>query len=167
MQRPPVPAFSDFLDKTATGQEDLLLGFTELITNPGGRHIFALALAPFIDVIVFLLAFSAGPHFAGPREQRWWTAAATLDDAHDQVFVRDFLRKLEPEPRGMPQVPLSSLPPGERQFCLVLAAQGKAAQRAGYYLLDEEIHEQMLESLNRRDMPLRAAPRPATADGQP
>lgn len=165
LQRPVIPAFSDFLDKTATGQEDLLLAFTELITAPGGRHIFAFSLASFIDVIVFLLAFSAGPHVSGSPEQRWWRAGAALDDQHDQIFVRNLLRKVEPEPRGMPRVPINSLSAGEQQFCLVLAAKGRATIQEGYYLLDEDTHEQLMDSMATRQFPLRAAPKPATANG--
>jgi len=32
-----------------------------------------------------------------------------------QIFVRDFLRKLTPDPRGMARVEASSLSPGEQQ----------------------------------------------------
>ena len=60
---PAVPAYSNFVDRSASGQEDLLIAFQELVSAPGGRHIFAFALAAFIDLIVFLLAFSSGPYF--------------------------------------------------------------------------------------------------------
>ena len=55
IERPQAPAYADFVDKTASGQEDLLLGFTELFTAPSFRHFLCFALAAFIDLIVFLL----------------------------------------------------------------------------------------------------------------
>ena len=126
LEKPVVPNYTDFVDKTATGQEDLLLSFTELINAPTGRHIFALVLAAFIDIVVFLLAYASGPYFFGSAESRWSAAAATLDEAETPLFVRDFLRKMEPGSRGMPRVELSTMSAGERQFCLLLASKGSA-----------------------------------------
>ena len=165
VERPPVPNLADNLDHTVTGQEDLLLAFTEIVTAPTGRHMFAFVLAAFIDIIIFLLAFASGPYFHGSPQQRWCAASATLDGAHDQVFVRDFLRKLEPDARGMARADLDDLSAGERQLCLLLAAKGAATmvQEDGhrYYLLEEAMHQQLMESLTTRTMPLRGAPVPA------
>ena len=162
LERPGVPVYADYVDKTATGQEDMLLAFRELITAPTGRHIFALALAAFIDIIVFLLAYASGPYFFGAAEHRWSAAAATLDGADTPFFVRDFLRKLEPGSRGMARVELSTLTPGERQFCLLLAGKGTATlveeEGKRYYVLDEKAHEQLVESLASQPLPLRASP---------
>lgn len=164
-ERPAVPALSEHLDRTASGQEDLLLGFTELVTAPTSRHLFALLLAAFIDIIVFLLAYASGPHLQGAREQRWSRSAAAVDGADNQVFVRTLLRKLEPSPGGMPRADVANLTPGELQFCLLLTAKGAAtlAEEGDrrYYLLDESIHEYLVESLEIPRMPLRATPKTA------
>ncbi len=164
-ERPPVPTLSDNLDRTASGQEDLLLGFTELVTAPTGRHIFALLLAAFIDIIVFLLAYASGPYLQGGREHRWSRAAAVVDGADNQVFIRTLVRKLEPSSAGMPRVEVAALTPGELQLCLLLAAKGAAtlAQEDDkrYYLLDENTHEYLVESLTSPRMPLRATPKTA------
>ncbi|NWF84127.1 MAG: hypothetical protein HXY18_09895, partial [Bryobacteraceae bacterium] len=127
LERPAAPALSDHLDKTASGQEELLLAFTELVTAPTGRHVFAFLLAAFIDVIVFLLAFASGPYFYGSPEQRWPAASAALDGADPQVFTRDFLRKFEPGPGGLARVRAAGLTPGERQLCILLAARQMAS----------------------------------------
>lgn len=155
--RPEVPALSDHLDKTATGQEDLLLAFTELLSAPTARHVFSFALAAFIDVIVFLLAFSAGPHYGGSPAERWRHAAAAIDDAHQQVFARDLLRKIEPDGSGSACIPVDRLTAGERQFCLMLAGKGLAVLHNGTYLLDAKIHEELMDAMVRRQLPLRAA----------
>jgi len=165
LERPPVPTLSGNLDKTASGQEELLLGFTELVTAPTGRHIFAFLLAAFIDVIVFLLAFASGPHFFGAPELRWSAASAALDGADAQVFTRDFLRKFEPDRGGLARIPLSSLTPGERQFLLILASHQQASLVDDHYLIDELVHQQLVESLATRSIPLRS-PRFATAGNQ-
>jgi hypothetical protein len=165
LEKPAAPAYADFVDKTVTGQEDLLLAFSGLFTAPTGRHLFALALAAFIDIIVFLLAFASGPHFFGAAESRWSAAAATLDDADTPIFVRDFLRKMEPGTRGMARVEVAGLTSGERQFCLLLASKGSATlvEEDGrrYYVLDERAHQQLVETLATRPLPLRASPRAA------
>ena len=161
VERPPVPSLSDHLDKTASGQEELLLGFTELVTAPTGRHVFAFLLAAFIDVIVFLLAFASGPYFHGDPEQRWPAAAASLDGADPQVFTRDFLRKFEPGAGGLASVDVQNLTPGERQLCILLAGKQLAtlAEEDGRqrYLLDDRIHVQLVESLDARSATLRAS----------
>jgi hypothetical protein len=159
--KPPLPAYSNFVDRTVSGQEDLLVAFEELFTAPTPRHIFALMLAAFIDVVVFLLAFATGPYFFGAAEHRWISAGAALEGLDQQIFTRDFLRKLVPGPRGMARVEAAALTPGEQQFCLLLAAKGLAvvAEQDGrqYYMLDQSIHEHLLESLASQDFPLRAA----------
>lgn len=159
--KPAVPAYSDFVDRTVSGQEDLLVAFQELFTAPTARHAFALALATFIDVVVFLLAFASGPYFFGTAERRWISAGAALEGLDHQVFTRDFLRKLVPGPRGMARVEAAALSPGEQQFCLLLVAKKLAvvAEEDGkkFYMLEQGIHEHLLESLAAENFPLRAA----------
>lgn len=134
-----------------------MVAFQELFTNPSGRHVFSLALAGFIDVVVFLLAYASGPYFFGSPEQRWLAAAAALDGVDEQVLARNFLRKLGSSPQGMARVAEAELSAGERQFCLLLAAKRLAVQQEGGYLLDEAVHERLVESLAVRRLPLRAA----------
>ncbi len=167
LERPAVPAYSDFVDRSASSQEDLMLAFQELFTAPTNRHLFALALATFIDVVVFLVAYASGPYFFGAPEQRWISAGAALDVADRQVFVRELLRKVTPDRAGMALVDTANLSPGEQQFCLLLASKGLAApvEQDGklLYALDQSIHEQLLESLNAGSLPLRvSARRPAS-----
>jgi hypothetical protein len=158
---PAVPAYGDFVDRSATGQEDLLIAFQELVSAPGSRHVFAFALAAFIDLIVFLLAYSSGPYFFGAPEERWISAGAVMDSTDDQIFTRNFLRKLIPSPQGMARVDAAGLSPGEQQLCLLLVSKGHAAQASedgkGFYLLDQGIHEQMMESLANPGFTLRAS----------
>jgi hypothetical protein len=165
--RPDLPAYSENVDKTASGQEDLMVAFQELFTAPSGRHAFALALAAFIDVIVFLLAYASGPYFFGPPEQRWCLAGASLDATQSQYFVRGFLTKLRPGRQGMPRVDASALSPGEQQFCMLLAAKALAVadEEDGrpYYTLDASVHETLIESLAQHDFPLRASPQRSPA----
>jgi hypothetical protein len=161
IERPLVPAYADFVDRTVSGQEDLLVAFQELSTAPTPRHAFALALAAFIDVVVFLLAFASGPYFFGTAEHRWISAGAALEGLDHQIFTRDFLRKLTPGPRGMARVDVSMLTPGEQQLCLLLAAKKLAVvvEEDGkkYYMLEQGIHEHLLESLASQNFQLRAA----------
>ncbi|MCL4402418.1 MAG: hypothetical protein M1436_07130 [Acidobacteria bacterium] len=165
--RPEIPGYAEYVDRSVSGQEDLMIAFQELFTAPTGRHFFAFLLAAFIDVIVFLLAYASGPYFFGSPEQRWTRASAVIDSIDDQVFVRDFLRKLSAGPRGIARVDAAVLSPGERQFCLLLASKGLAAatEQEGtvYYLLDEAIHERLLESLATQRLPLRASTQRAQA----
>jgi len=168
IERPVVPAYSDFIDQSVSGQEDLMRSFTELFTAPTPRHIFSFTLAAFIDIIVFLLAYASGPYFFGSPEQRWYTAGAALDATHDQVFLRDFLRKVEAGPRGLPRVDAARLTPGEIQFCLQLAAKNMASQEAQdghfYYVLDGNLHESLLESLDAGSPHMRSNPRSSAAE---
>ena len=161
LSKPPVPAYSDFVDRTVSGQEDLLVAFEELFTAPTPRHAFALALAMFIDVIVFLLAFASGPYFFGAAEHRWVSAGAALEGIDHQIFTRDFLRKLTPGPRGTARVDVTTLKPGEQQLCLLLASKKLAVlvddSGKTYYMLEPGIHEHLLESLASQSFPLRAA----------
>jgi hypothetical protein len=78
-EKPALPAYSDFVDHAANGQEDLLIAFKDLFSKPTGRHAFAFVLAAFIDVIVALLAYAAGPVLFGNSERRWFAAGAALD----------------------------------------------------------------------------------------
>jgi hypothetical protein len=159
--KPPIPSYSDFVDRTVSGQEDLLVAFQELFTAPTARHLFALVLAAFIDIVVFLLAFATGPYFFGSLEHRWISAGAALEGLDHQIFTRDFLRKLTPGPRGMARVDASALTPGEQQLCLLWAAKKLAVvvEEDGhiYYMLEQGIHEQLLDSLANQQFPLRAS----------
>jgi hypothetical protein len=159
--KPPLPPYSDFIDRTVSGQEDLLVAFEELFTAPTARHVFALTLAAFIDIVVFLLAFATGPYFFGSMEHRWISAGAALEGLDHQIFTRDFLRKLTPGPRGMARVDASALTPGEQQLCLLWAAKKLAVvvEENGhqYYLLEQGLHEKLLESLASQQFPLRAS----------
>jgi hypothetical protein len=161
IQRPPVPNYENFVDRTETGQEDLLLAFQELFTAPTARHVFSFALAAFLDIIVFLLAFASGPHFFGEREQRWISASAALEGLDEQIFVRDFLRKLRPTLRGMARAESDELNSGEQQLCLLLVSKGLAMLQEEdgrqVYLLDQAIQELLLESLAAQGLPLRAS----------
>ena len=161
LQKPAAPVYSAYIDRTVSGQEDLLVAFQELFSAPTSRHVFALMLAAFIDIVVFLLAFASGPYFFGLAEHRWVSGGAVLDSIDSQVFTRNFLRKLVTGPRGMARVEVSALSPGEQQLCLLLAAKklAVAVEEDGkkYYLLEPGIHEHLIESLASQDFPLRAA----------
>jgi hypothetical protein len=163
---PAVPLYSDFVDRSASGQEDLLIAFTDLFKAPTSRHLFAFALAAFIDIVVFLLAYASGPYFYGAPEQRWFAAAATLDSADGQVFIRNFVRKIVPGHEGMARVNIAELSPGEQQLCILLEGKGLAVRiqeaEKAHYLLDQTIHEGMVESLVDRGISLRAASRSAS-----
>jgi len=158
---PAVPAYSDFVDRSASSQEDLVIALSELFTAPTSRHVLALALAAFIDLVVFLLAYASGPFFFGAPETRWVAAAAALDAADEQVFVRGLLRKTTAGPQGLPRVEQDALSPGERQLCLVLGSRGLAAPLVEdgrrSYLLDAAFHQRLVESLAERGLPLQAA----------
>ena len=45
VQVPAVPAYSAFVDRAASGQEDLVIAFSELFTAPTSRHVLAFTLA--------------------------------------------------------------------------------------------------------------------------
>src|SRR5262249_37736842 len=143
------------------GQEDLRVAFEELYTAPTSRHALSLSLAAFIDLIVFLLAYASGPYFAGREERRWFSSGAVLEGLDDEVFIRDFLRKLTPGARGVARVHSAALSPGEQQLCLILAAKGKAvAAEEGsgpYYVLDPEIHESLLDAVSTSGFRLKAS----------
>jgi hypothetical protein len=164
--RPEPPALADYVDNTSGGQEDLLLAFSELLASPGPRHAFSFILAAFIDIIIFLLAFAAGPHLAGSPEQRLTAAAAALDSLDAQVFLRGLLRKFSAAPGALARVPAAGLSPGEQQFLLMLAARGLATQGDDpanpSWLLDSATHSSLLDSLADPGLPLRAS-RAATA----
>lgn len=161
VELPAVPAYSAFVDRAATGQEDLVIAFTELFSAPTSRHVLAFALAAFIDLIVFLLAYASGPFFFGAPEERWLKAGAALDATDEQVFARDLLRKVGPGAQGTARLDAAALTPGELQLVLLLAERGLAApvdedgRRA--YLLDPSAHRMLAESLAERRLPLRAS----------
>ncbi len=163
LDRPPLPAYSDYVDRSATSQEDLLLAFREIIAAPNSRSITALALAAFIDIVVFLLAYASGPYFFGSPEQRWVLAAAALDGTDPQVFTRDFLRKLAAGANDLARVEEAALSPGERQLVLLLAAKGLAIRQEAAYLIDAEIHERLLDSLATQRLALHATAQRAAA----
>lgn len=170
LERPALPAYGSFVDKTVTGQEDLVLAFTGLFNAPTGRHFFALALAAFIDIIVFLLAMASGPHFSGTPESRWLASAAALDGRDGALFVRDLLRKVAPGSQGLARIELAALTPGERQLCLVLASHGLATigeqDGRSSYVLEERAYLKLVESLAERPLPLRANPVPAAQNAE-
>jgi hypothetical protein len=161
IQVPAAPAYSDFVDRAATGQEDLVIAFTELFTAPTSRHVLAFTLAAFIDLIVFLLAYASGPFFFGAPEERWLKAAAALDAADEQVFARGLMRKIAPSVQGLPRIEASCLTPGELQLALLLASRGLAvpAEEEGRrgYLLDAAVHQRLAESIAERGLALRAS----------
>lgn len=161
IERPQVPAYADFVDHSVAGQEDLLIAFQELFTAPTARHVFSFALAAFIDLIVFLIAFASGPYFFGSSEQAWVASSAALDGLDEQIFVRGFLNKLTPALRGMARVEPDKLSGGEQQLCMVLVGRKLALvqeeEGRRFYLLDQKIHEMLLECLSSRGLPLRAS----------
>jgi hypothetical protein len=165
--QPPVPTLGAHLDHAGSGQEDLLLAFQELVTAPTARHILALLLATFIDVIVFLLAFASGPHLAGPSEGRWIAASAVLDGVEPLLFIRGLLRKMAPGEGGLGHLDPGLLSPGERHFCMLLCARGRAIvlEREGRraILVDEDLHESLADALSAPSLRLRATPLPADA----
>jgi hypothetical protein len=167
LELPPVPAYSDFVDRTASSQEDLLIAFEGLLTAPTARHATALALATFIDLIVFLLAWASGPFFFGPPEDRWVAAGAAVDSKDLRLFVRDLVVKLRAGPQGVACLESRTLSAGERQLCLVLAAQGLAATvgepERGLYAIDPRVHERLVEALAERSLTLSVtAPAPGS-----
>jgi hypothetical protein len=90
-----------------------------------------------------------------------------VDSSDHQVFTRNFLRKLIPGTQGMARVDAAGLSPGEQQLCILLAARGQAAQMQEdgklYYLLDPDVHEQLVDSLANPGISLRASsPRAAS-----
>ncbi len=161
LERPAAPALGEYVDRTSSGQEELMLAFQELLAAPASRHVWSLALAAFIDVVVFLLAYATGPYYFGTPEQRWVAAAATLDAVDPQVLARNLLAKLAPGPQGIARAADADLTAGERQFCLLLLSKGLAVleEREGAvaYLLDAPVQERLVESLASAGLPLRAA----------
>lgn len=165
--RPAPPGYADYVDRIATGQEELIVAFQELFDAPTLRQGCSLALAAFIDMAVFLLAYASGPYFFDGPEQRWFAAGASLDARDEQVFVRDFLRKFRPDPAGVAHVEADRLTPGELQVCCLYKLQRLATVTESegrlVYLLSPEIHEQLLESLASPGLPLRASAGSANA----
>lgn len=165
--RPAVPQYTNFVDQSASSQEELLRAFSELAEKPGGRNYFALLLAAFIDVVIFLLAFASGPYFHGNQETRWSRGGAVMDAVDEQVFLRSLLGKLAATPMGLAAVELDQLTPGEKQYLQALETNGLAAtdELNGKlrYLIDRPIQQRILESLSEPGLPLRAAARKAAA----
>jgi len=175
IRRPEVPEYSGYVDRSATAQEDLVVAFAELLSAPSSRHVVAFALAAFIDLVVFLLAWASGPYVLGAPEERWLRAGAALDAADEQVFARELLRKLEPGRRGLGRLDPLVLSPGERQLVLLLETRGLAVSveedDRRFYLLDASVHQRLAESLADRRLPLlasapaRGGPPPSAAAG--
>jgi len=67
----------------------------------------------------------------------------------------------EPVIPAMARIDVDALSSGEQQLCLILAAKGLAIVRdeegRKYYLLDQGVHERMLETLSDAGFPLRAS----------
>jgi hypothetical protein len=151
LERPALPAYARFVEKSGSGQEDLMRSFEELATNPSARNVFSAALAAFIDIIIFMLAFAAGPYLHGEPDQRWYKAGAALDSHDSQVFASGLLRKMRPGRQGMPRVDADDLTAGEQQLCLLLANHGQAVMQEEdgrtYYLFDAETHRRLAESI--------------------
>jgi hypothetical protein len=88
-------------------------------------------------------------------------AAAALDEADEQVFARDLLRKVSVSAQGLARVEASALSHGERQLVLLLASRGLATpveeEGRRFHLLDASVHRALAESLSVRRLPLRAA----------
>ncbi|MGH9719557.1 MAG: hypothetical protein ACRD8O_05055 [Bryobacteraceae bacterium] len=168
-ERPALPAYADYVDQTASSQEDLMIAFRELLTAPAYRHVFAFGLAAFIDVIIFLLAYASGPFLFGPPEQRWVAGGAAVDGTSGQVFVRDFLRKTESDVSGLARVDTAALSPGERQLCMTLAARELATTREEsgrlYYVLDPQVQEKLLDALTTQGLAFRVSATRAAAAG--
>ncbi|MEZ5401246.1 MAG: hypothetical protein R2729_16365 [Bryobacteraceae bacterium] len=161
-EQPKPPAFADYAEKAGSGQENLMRAFEELVTAPTARHVFSLLLAAFIDIVVFLLAWSSGPYFHGDSEDHWIASAAALDDTHDQVFARDILRKFRPGRLGMPRLDAESLSAGEQQFCLLLVSKGLAVAHGdesgrSFYLVDAAVHQRLVESVSPPHFSMKAA----------
>lgn len=167
--KPAAPSYAEFVDRTSSSQEDLMVAFQELSTNPSGMPLLALLLAAFIDVVVFLLAFSAGPHLAGSGEMRWVKASATVDAADSQVFLRGFLRKVEAGSNGAARLDYDRLSEGERQLVMALSAEGLAAvstsEDGREVTLDDVAYQNMLQSLASPSMRLRAQKPSLQANG--
>ena len=151
LEKPEVPSYAASIDKTVSGQEDLLLAVTELVQAPTPRHVFSFTLAAFIDIIVFLLAYASGPHFFGPKEQQWLRAGARLEGMDDPVFLRSLLRKVTVGPEGSAKLDAAILTPGELQLCIMLSGQGMAAsvehQGAQSYIIDPRAFESLVETM--------------------
>ncbi len=158
--RPSAPAYSNFVDRTSSGQEDLTVAFEELASNPGGRPLLALSLAAFVDIVIFLLAFSAGPHLAGSGEMQWVRAASTVDSADPQLFLRRFLRKVDADESGAARIEYAGLSEGERQLVMALVGQNQAAMVTEgdrrVVALDSGAYQNMLQTLTRPSVRLRA-----------
>jgi hypothetical protein len=145
-----------------------MIAFTELFTAPTGRHVLALALATFIDVIVFLLAYASGPFFFGAPELRWIAAAAALDAVgRAGVRARGCCARRRPArraPRAWTRR-RSLRASGSCAWCSWRAAWPRRPCRtaSARYLLDAGFHQRLVESLAARGVALQAAGSEASA----
>ena len=161
VDKPEAPAYADSVDKTVSGQEDLLLAFTELVRAPTPRHVFSFVLAAFIDVIVFLLAFASGPYFFGAPEQQWLRAGARIEGMDDPAFLAGLLRKVTAGPEGTARLDAASLSSGELQFCLMLTAKRQATavnNPTGIaYIIEPSAFESLMETMANEGLNWKAA----------
>ena len=164
---PVLPGLADYLDQTSGAQEDLMVAVDGLVKSPNSRHLFSLLLAAFIDIIVFLLAYSSGPYFFGAPEQRWCTAGAALEGIDHQLFTRDLLRKIHPSANGLARINIDELNAGERQLLMLLTSRGLALvteeEGRACYVIDQTMHEMLMDMITSRSLPLRAKAQSATA----
>ena len=90
IDRPPVPNYADFVDRTVTGQEDLMLAFQELFIAPTSRHVFSFALAAFIPLAHLIGAVTQH------HDDRFHTAATQrVETAFDNCFVSEREQRFE------------------------------------------------------------------------
>ena len=167
LESPVLPGLAEYVDQTSGSQEDLLVAVDGLVKSPNSRHLFSLLLAAFIDVVVFLLAYSSGPYFFGAPEQRWCTAGAALEGIDPQLFTRDLLRKIHPGENGMARIYVDELNAGERQLLMLLASRELALlsfeEGRSCYILDQSMHAMLMDMVTSRSLPLRARAQSATA----
>ena len=138
---PSVPSLAEFVDQTGSGQEELMLAFTELFSVPTGRHVF------------FAIALVS----SGAPESQWARGAAALDSLDAQVFAHDFLRKVGVAPGGLARLSDEGLSSGEKQLPLLLRNRGLATHADGGFLLHPAYHASLVERLAVRGVPLRAS----------
>jgi hypothetical protein len=68
---------------------------------------------------------------------------------------------MSPTARGLARVEADKLTGGEQQLCMVLVSKNLALvqeeEGKSFYLLDQSIHELLLEQLATRGLPMRAS----------
>jgi len=110
--RPAVPTYSDFCRPHAERARGICWWRSRSCSRSRGQaHIRFHAGGVHRHHRLRCWRSPSGPHFFGASEQRWVSASAGLDGLDDQVFVRDFLRKMTPTVRGMARVESAALTP--------------------------------------------------------